>query len=108
MKRIIPLPATLAGALATPAAAAPPHALGGSNQLVVFDSVTPTAAQTATPITGLQAGDAVVSLDVRPAGGELYGVAVNGSNAGLYRIDPATAAATLVGPGPFSSGIGST
>src|SRR5215212_381146 len=107
MRRTLALAAALLATSTAPAAAATIYAADGSNRLVTMDSVTPSAGQTATPITGLQAGEAVVSLDVRPAGGDLYGVAVNGTSGRLYRIDPQTAAATAVGTGAFSNALGS-
>jgi hypothetical protein len=55
-------------------------------------------------IGGLAAGESIVDLDIRPATGELYGLAINGLTLRLYRIavdDTATFApvATRVGTG---------
>lgn len=45
-------------------------------------------------ITGLQAGESLVGIDIRPNTGQLFGV---GSRNRLYRINPATGRATQVG-----------
>jgi 3D (Asp-Asp-Asp) domain-containing protein len=45
-------------------------------------------------ITGLQAGETLVGIDIRPNNGQLFGV---GSRNRLYRIDTATGRATAVG-----------
>jgi hypothetical protein len=91
-------------ALAAPTAARAERAAGitGDNGLVTFDTLTPgTGAVKA--ITGLQTPtERVVALDTRPATGDLdaltvpLGVASN-ATVRLYRIDPYTAAATLIG-----------
>ena len=54
-------------------------------------------------ITGLQSGESLVAIDVRPANGSLYGV---GDSARLYTIDTASGAATAVSPAPFAVLLG--
>jgi hypothetical protein len=72
-------------------------ALTASNQLLRFDDARPDAILATTPITGLQAGDAVVGIDVRPATGQLYGLGRASDGTGrLYTINPLSGAATLV------------
>jgi len=56
---------------------------------------------TSVPITGLQAGESIVDIDVRPAPTApgvqtLYGI---GSTSRLYTVNPTTGAATQVGAG---------
>ena len=70
------------------------------NQLVRFDLANPAAIASITPITGLLAGDVLVGMDVRPANGLLYGVAVGVGTGRIYTIDPLTGVAT---PGPALS-----
>jgi hypothetical protein len=74
-------------------------AVTGDNRLLRFNSTTPGTIESSTPITGLQAGETIRGLDVRPATGQLYAL---GSTSRLYAIDPATAAAAPVGAGPFA------
>lgn len=64
-----------------------------SNQLIRFDSATPTATTTVGTITGLQGGEDIVGIDFRTATGRLYGL---GSNSRLYLINTTTGVATFV------------
>ena len=66
--------------------------LTASNKLVSFDRATPATIRTNVAISGLQSGDNLVGIDVRPADGKLYGVSTAGR---LYTIDSTTGAATL-------------
>ena len=77
-------------ALVQPAA---PTVLGltPSNQLVAFDPKAPNTITSTTAITGLNAGDTVIGIDVRPKDGLLYALTRAGV---LYTVNPATGAAT--------------
>ena len=66
--------------------------LTASNRLVTVNRDAPGTTRTSTPVTGLQAGENLVGIDVRPADGLLYGV---GSTGRIYTIDIATGAATM-------------
>lgn len=80
------------------------YAVTSTNLLLTFDSATPgTAASVA--ITGLQAGENVLGIDLRPATGQLYAL---GSTSRLYTINPVTGVATQVGPGPFTPALSGT
>ena len=70
------------------------YGLTAANQLVTFDVRSPGAVSAPVQITGLQSGEDLVGIDVRPANGELYAV---GSTSRLYVVDPATGAATQRG-----------
>jgi Domain of unknown function (DUF4394)/Calx-beta domain len=73
-------------------------ALGGVNTLIRFRMDTPGTTVTVV-VTGLVAGETLVGIDGRPVTGQLYGLGINASaNTGtLYRIDPQTGAATIIG-----------
>ena len=58
-----------------------------------FDS-TSLGSVTTVPVTGLQGGETLVGIDLRPSNGLLYGI---GSTSRIYTIDPMTGAATQVG-----------
>jgi hypothetical protein len=77
----------------------PAIALNG-NQLVRFNTGAPGTA-TAVAVTGLLAGETIVGIDWRPQVGELQALGhnpVNGTgSATLYRLDPQTGAATIIG-----------
>ncbi len=69
--------------------------LNNTNQLITFDSASPGTISATIAITGLGAGETVVGIDFRAATGELYGLTIDGSNAGkLYAIDATTGAAS--------------
>lgn len=53
-------------------------------------------------VTGLQAGETLVGVDIRPATGQLYGL---GSTSRLYLIDTNTAVATSVSLAPFTPAL---
>lgn len=98
------------GVLAIVTTAAPlPAALGQgapdmvaattNNTLIRFNGSTPGTVASSTAITGLQSGESVVGIDVRPATGQLYAV---GSTGRLYTINPSTGAASQSGPSALS------
>jgi hypothetical protein len=82
-------------ALAIPAARAHAEQLYATNgsSITRFDSLS-LGVTTTVPVTGLQAGETLVGIDVRPANQQLYGV---GSTSRLYTLNPITGAATQVG-----------
>ncbi len=92
-------PSLAAAAIAaTLALAASAHAeavigLTATNALVTFDSATPLSASAPVTITGLQAGEQILGIDMRPATGALFGL---GSSGRLYTLNTGTGAATFV------------
>lgn len=66
-------------------------ALTVSNRLISFDRAAPATIRTNVQVTGLQSGENLVGIDMRPVDGMLYGV---GSTGRLYTLDPVTGAAT--------------
>lgn len=92
--------------LAQPLSAAPaafaPHAFYAvttGNTLIHFSAAAPGTLNHSVAITGLQGGEEILGIDVRPATGQLYGL---GSTSRLYQLNPQTGVATIVGSGPFS------
>jgi Domain of unknown function (DUF4394) len=88
---------------ATPALARAARAVGviAPNTLITFDTSSP-GSGSFLPISGLGANQTVRGIDVRPADGQLYAVAVTTGSAAnsvlsTYRVDPGTGAATFVG-----------
>jgi hypothetical protein len=107
--------ATLVGTIGTgttiysgmTAATAPTPPVGGllyatsGSDIAQFSSGA-TGVVTSVPLTGLQAGETLVGIDLRPATGQLYGV---GSSSRLYIINPGTGAVTQIGSaGAFTLG----
>ncbi len=78
------------------------YGLSPNNELIKFNGSTPQTFTSKTTITGLAAGEALLSIDFRPATGEMYGL----GNAGkLYIINTATAAARAVNATVFSPAV---
>ncbi|MDQ1507362.1 MAG: hypothetical protein QOD57_5089, partial [Actinomycetota bacterium] len=93
----------------TSAQAAPPqatfaYAITTFNRLLLFNVATPGTILRDIPITGMQPGEDMLGIDVRPATGQLYGV---GRTNRVYLIDPITAVATAVGA-PAGPAFGAT
>ncbi|HYJ41830.1 MAG TPA: DUF4394 domain-containing protein [Steroidobacteraceae bacterium] len=77
----------------TPAqAAGDVYALTETGKLVSFSAAQPQKACTNTTLTGQQAGESIVGIDVRPADTGLYAL---GSTGRLYTVDTASGALTL-------------
>jgi hypothetical protein len=69
------------------------------NNLQIFNFVkggTPTSKA----ITGLQVGETIMAIDMRPATGQLYGL---GSSSRLYTVNMSSGVATMVGSFPFAA-----
>lgn len=77
-------------------------AVTSDGRLIAFDTANPAVLTRNQILSGVSG--TVAAMDVRPRTGVLYAV-TNGAL--LYRIDPATGAAFLVGSEPFRLGIGS-
>lgn len=95
-------PATLVGAVGgsedirgialRPAQAPMVHGLTDDNRLVAFKVATPNTIDATVAVSGLNAGETLLGIDVRPKDGMLYGLT---SAARLVTIDPATGATTV-------------
>ena len=80
------------------------YGVAGASTLVTFNSDAPGAIRSAAAITGLQPGEQVLALDVRPASGQLYAL---GSTSRLYVLSPVSGAARAVGD-PFTPALAGT
>lgn len=78
------------------------YATTADGRLLAFDRTRPDVAGTARTVTGLQAGERLVGIDVRPATGALVGI---GSTSRIYTLNPVTGAATVLS-GPFTPALG--
>jgi hypothetical protein len=77
-----------------------------ANSLFSFSGDSPNIV-TSVPVTGLGASK-LAGIDYRPATRELYGLGVSGNETSLFKIQPATGVATLVGSVDFSLLSGAT
>lgn len=79
------------------------YAVDGTNNLHIFNFMN-IGTPVSKAITNLQAGENILGIDMRPATGQLFAL---GSTGRLYAINTATAAATMIGAGPFATLDGS-
>ncbi|MES2826602.1 MAG: DUF4394 domain-containing protein [Bacteroidota bacterium] len=82
-------------AIPTPAVA---YAISQTNELIIYNPNTGTTINKA--ITGLQSGESVLGIDMRPANGQLY---ILGSSSRLYTVNASSGAAAAVGTAPFAT-----
>ncbi|GAB4122194.1 MAG: DUF4394 domain-containing protein [Rubrivivax sp.] len=71
-------------------------AVSAANEILRFNAGQPQRVRDRRPLTGLRTGERLLGIDYRVAKGQLYALGASGQ---LYRIDPAAAVATPVGPG---------
>ena len=77
-------------------------ALTNTNSIVTYNAKNLASPLSSTPITGLVSGDKIVSIDYRPATGQLYAL---GTSSRLYFINEQSGLATALGTGPFTPAI---
>lgn len=77
-------------------------ALSDDNRIMMFNARDLDSPMDSKSITGLESGEMIVSIDYRPATGQLYGL---GSSSRLYLINENNGEATALGEGPFSPAI---
>lgn len=75
------------------------YGVDNANNLLIFDLTAPGFAVSKS-IIGLQAGETILGIDMRPATGQLYAL---GSSSRLYTINMSSGAAAAVGTAPFST-----
>ena len=80
------------------------YAVDNANNLMIFNPYSPST-PISKPITGLQSGENVLGLDMRPVNGQLYAL---GSTSRLYTINASSGAATVVGTAPFTTALSGT
>ena len=85
------------------------YALGGTN-LLTFDTSNPGLIRTATGITGVDAAQTLVGLDIRPATNSLYALGYNATaqTYTLYTLNAQTGAATAVNAAPIALPLGTS
>jgi hypothetical protein len=75
------------------------YAVDNSNNLQIFNFNTP-GTPVSKPITGLQAAENILGIDMRPATGQLFAL---GSSSRIYAINMSSGAATAVGAAPLTT-----
>ena len=84
-------------AISTPPVA---YAVDGTNNLLIFNPFNPQPVTKA--ITGLQSGENILGLDMRPVNGQLYAL---GSSSRLYTLNASSGAAAVVGTAAFAPAL---
>ena len=80
------------------------YAIDEANNLLIFNFMklgTPVSK----PLTGLQTGETILGIDMRPATGQLYAL---GSTSRLYVINTSSGAAAVIGTAPFATLLSGT
>lgn len=81
------------------------YAINDNNELIKFNAMAPATAMSKMAITGITAGEKLISIDFRPATGELYAL----SNASkLYIINQQSGNSRVVGAAAFTPAVSGT
>lgn len=78
------------------------YGLTDMNQLIKYNAKTTDMPGATITISGLMAAEKIMSIDFRPATGQLYGL---GSSSRLYQINLSTGAATAIGAASFTPAL---
>lgn len=78
------------------------YALSAGNTLDKYSTSIPKRMMGSAPISGLSADDNLLSIDFRPATGQLYGIT---SNSRIVVINPSTGIARYIGTAPFTPAL---
>ena len=80
------------------------YSIDNAGNLLAFNPAS-SVAPVSKAITGLQAGETILGIDMRPATGQLYAL---GSTSRLYTINMSSGAAAVVGGAPFATLLAGT
>lgn len=80
------------------------YAIDETNNLLIFNFLS-IGTPISKTITGLQMGETILGIDMRPATGQLYAL---GSTSRLYTLNTSSGAATVIGTVPFSTLLSGT
>ncbi|MEO7265119.1 MAG: DUF4394 domain-containing protein [Ferruginibacter sp.] len=75
------------------------YALGDGNVLDKYNAKAPETVLNSASISGIQANEEILSIDFRPATGQMYGIS---NQSRLYVINAETGKARMIGTGPFT------
>ena len=81
------------------------YAISSNNELLIFNPLAANPAPIAKAITGIQTGENVLGIDMRPLNGQLFAI---GSTSRIYSINASSGAATMTGTAPLSTLISGT
>jgi hypothetical protein len=78
------------------------YALGNGNVLDKYNAAAPETILNSATITGMQTAEKMMSIDFRPATGQLYGIS---NQSRVYVINAETGMARMIGSGPFAPAL---
>ncbi|WP_243732204.1 DUF4394 domain-containing protein [Pedobacter duraquae] len=81
------------------------YAVSANNELLIFNPAAITPTPVIKAITGLQAGEIMLGIDMRPLNGQLFGI---GNTSRIYAINASSGAATQIGTGQLTTLLSGT
>lgn len=81
------------------------YAISTTNDLLIFNPLATTPTLIAKPITGIQTGETILGLDMRPVNGQLFAL---GSTSRIYTINASSGAAAAIGTSSFATLLSGT
>lgn len=81
------------------------YAISAANELLIFNPAATTPVTVAKAIMGIQTGETILGIDMRPLNGQLFAL---GSTGRLYSLNASSGVAALVGTGPMTTALTGT
>ncbi|MFW0717131.1 DUF4394 domain-containing protein [Pedobacter sp. N23S346] len=81
------------------------YAVSNNNELLIFNPLSTTPTISVKTITGIQGGESILGIDLRPLNGQLYAL---GSSSRIYTINMSSGASVAVGTAPLSTLLNGT
>ncbi|WP_316827242.1 DUF4394 domain-containing protein [Pedobacter miscanthi] len=76
------------------------YAISNNNELLIFNPAATTPTLVVKAITGIQTGESILGIDMRPLNGQLFAL---GSTSRIYSINASSGVAAMVGTGPLTT-----
>ncbi|RYD79849.1 MAG: DUF4394 domain-containing protein [Sphingobacteriales bacterium] len=81
------------------------YAVSSNNELLIFNPAATTPTLIVKAITGIQVGENILGIDMRPLNGQLYAL---GSTSRIYSVNASSGVAAVVGSAPLTTLISGT
>lgn len=81
------------------------YAISATNDLLIFNPLATAPTLITKPITGIQTGETILGLDMRPVNGQLFAL---GSTSRIYTINASSGVAAAVGTAPLTTLLSGT
>jgi len=81
------------------------YAVSNNNELLIFNPAAATPTPVVKAITGIQTGESILGIDMRPVNGQLFAL---GSTSRIYTVNASSGVAAMVGTAPLSTLISGT